>query len=324
MRSAAKLVRAYSHANLGSRFLDVFTEEWEQYRSYVSSDIRDVSSSIRCLLPPPPATGVPGVPSEWTLPPPTSETHQAAKAIRCLLVIRCLHAELQDLLGNSESPRLSWPLVRPPEASSRSSSTDAPRSPVSRIRTSSALQPAGMDGCDPRDYPLHIAEEVVDGYKEGRSFEVGRQDRIVCGVGTPEGGRCTRYLVLHHYLLLLVQPDLVNPGWASVRTVLPVRFVEPHVDRAADPRTLRLCVRLAKGTECPGEAWSYDPASTTDPSLKLAAEELRGSAFFMLTLSFEDVRRCDCAQVHLEKQREEVRAQLRHRVEAFVDSLCAC
>lgn len=29
-------------------------------------------------------------------------------------------------------------------------------------------------------------------------------------------------MILHKYLLLLVQPDVVQPGWAVVKTLLPV------------------------------------------------------------------------------------------------------
>ena len=30
-------------------------------------------------------------------------------------------------------------------------------------------------------------------------------------------------MILHHHLLLLVQPDMVRPGYAVVKTLLPVR-----------------------------------------------------------------------------------------------------
>jgi len=164
--------------------------------------------------------------------------------------------------------------------------------------------------------PLHVVGEVVNNYKEGRSFALGRQDRIVCGVETPEG-RHTRYLVLHPFLLLLVQPDLVSPGWAAVRTLAPVRQVESYVDRT-DQRTLRLGIRLPRGASCPGEAACYDPAKS---ELGFSPEEHRGGSFFMLTLSFEDVKRCHCADHHVKKRRQEVRAQVRQKVEAFIEGL---
>eukprot|EP00913_Durusdinium_trenchii_P024762 g23243.t1 len=91
---------------------------------------------------------------------------------------------------------------------------------------------------------------------EGSSFKLERMDRIVCGVVTPEG-RHSRYMILHKYLLLLVQPDVVQPGWAVVKTLLPVRRVEPHLE--ADPRLL-------------GLRWTEDGES------------------FLLTLTFEERR----------------------------------
>jgi len=43
----------------------------------------------------------------------------------------------------------------------------------------------------------------------------------------------------------------------------------------------------------------------------------------MLTLSFEDHKLCQCANDHLLARRAQVRAELRSRVEAFVDGLCS-
>ncbi|CAK9073852.1 unnamed protein product [Durusdinium trenchii] len=113
-------------------------------------------------------------------------------------------------------------------------------------------------------------------------------DRIVCGVVTPEG-RHSRYMILHKYLLLLVQPDVVQPGWAVVKTLLPVRRVEPHLE--ADPRLL-------------GLRWTEDGES------------------FLLTLTFEDTKRCSIAESHLKKCRTKVRERLSQKVLAFVEKLC--
>merc|ERR1712039_245850 len=178
----------------------------------------------------------------------------------------------------------------------------------------------GTEDIIQEERPLHVPEEALDGYQEGKAFELGRQDRIVCGVVTPEG-RHTRYLLLNNWLLLLVQPDLVNPGWAVVRTLAPVRQVDCKVD-SGDQRTLRLGIRLARGAPCPSEASPYDPGNA-DAQFRLPVEEHRGSSFFMLTLSFEDTKRSHCANDHLQKRRREVRAQLRERVEAFIDDLCS-
>jgi len=153
------------------------------------------------------------------------------------------------------------------------------------------------------------------------AIELGRQDRIVCAVATKEGRR-TQYLVLHPFLLLLVQPDLVSPGWAIVRTLAPVRVVESQVDRA-DSRTLRLGVRLARGAPGPSESSAYDPTTGAEAGSWLSADEHRGSSLYTLTLSFEDTKRCHCADLHLSNRRKEVRAQLRRRLEAFVDGFCS-
>jgi len=170
------------------------------------------------------------------------------------------------------------------------------------------------------DSPLAIVGEMADGYEEGRGFELARADRVVCQVIAPEG-RHTRYLMLHAFVLLLVQPDLASPGCGVVKTLAAIRQVDPQVDRN-DQRILRLGIRLARGSSCPGEASPYDPA-TADLNFRLPPEEHRGSSFFMLTLSFEDHKRCQCANDHLRDRRTKVRAELRSRVEAFVDGLCA-
>jgi hypothetical protein len=243
------------------------------------------------------------------------------EAVRCLLVVRRLQLELEaisqkpctddeglqpatdDVPGALEVPAMPAPLVPPPEASGHSLKNGA---------DDAHSQPE-------EEFLLKLAEEAADSFQEGRSFELGRQDRIVCGVVTHEG-RHTRYLMLHPFFLLLVQPDLQKIGLAVVRTLCPVRQVEPMIDRT-DPRTLKLGIRLPKGAHCPGEASTYEPAGT-DGGPRLPAEEQRGSAFFMLTLSFEDVKRCLCADQHLRKCRQEVREQLRARVENFIERLC--
>ncbi|CAE7339853.1 unnamed protein product [Symbiodinium natans] len=161
--------------------------------------------------------------------------------------------------------------------------------------------------------PLWLAEEDFNGCTEGKAFELGRMDRIVCGVVTPEG-RHTRYLVLHQHLLLLVQPDLVQPGWAVARTLVPLRYVDAQVDRT-DHRMLRLTLRLAQGAACPGEASAFDPGAAD-------GEGTSKTSCFLLTLSFEDNQRRLFAENHLCKYRKAVREHLSANVEKFVDDLC--
>lgn len=298
VQSAARHVRTYVH---GESFLDVFAEEWDLH-SRPLLGIREASSSIRCLLPvgssgTSAGAGLPGsAPAEWALPTSHSERQHAAKAIRCLLTIRRLHLEVSPAVGKSSVQPVGTP-------------------PVDILVRGVPVAGASKDlNC----YPLQVAEEGADGYSEGRSLELGRQDRIVCGVVTPEG-RHTRYLVLHPFLLLLVQPDLECPGLAVVRTLAPVRQVDSQIDRT-DPRTLRLGIRLARGAACPSEASPCDPAGADH--FRLPAEEHRGGSLFMLTLSFEDVKRCHCADHHLRRRRADVREQLRERAEAFIEGLC--
>jgi len=81
---------------------------------------------------------------------------------------------------------------------------------------------------------------------------------------------------------------------------------------------LRLNLRLGKGAPCPGEASTYDPSS--EQSFRAANEP--GGSSFLLTLSFEDVRRCHCAELHLKKRRLEVRKRLAKNVEDFIHGLC--
>jgi len=315
-REAARQAQSHLHGALGDGFLDVFAEEWEQHRGPLV-EIQEVSNNVRCLVPGAPSGSAPSSPpAEWALPAPRSERQHAAKAIRCLLIAQWLHRGLLNGKAFAEASRRREEVAAPQD--------EKPERPVSprRLTTSEALQQSQRSEsveAGAETQPLHIDGEMVDGYQEGRSFELGRQDRIVCGVVTPEG-RHTRYLVLHPFLLLLVQPDLVSPGWAAVRTLAPIRQVESQIDRT-DQRTLRLGVRLPKGFSCPGEASSYDPA-TCEQSWRLPPEEHRSGSFFMLTLSFEDVKRCDCADRHVKKRRDEVRKQLRQRVEAFIESLC--
>ncbi|CAK0801573.1 unnamed protein product [Prorocentrum cordatum] len=202
--------------------------------------------------------------ADWVLP--QSEGQQAAKAAASLLVCR----------------RLRLQMLRPPPP--------APTTPAS----GSGARPAAPSGDAAEERsPMHVAEEALDGYREGQTFELDRLDRIVCGVVTPHG-RHTRYFVLHKYVLLLVQPDLCSPGKVSIRTLVPLRCVTLEAP-SADPRTLRLGVWLPRGSAKPGEASAADEDEPSDTSearralLLVAAEDQREKqTLFILTLSFEE------------------------------------
>jgi len=296
VRSAARHVRTYLHGTLSDSFLDMFAEEWELHCAHTVG-IREACNSIRCLLP---VSDCTGAAPEWLFPTSHSERQHAAKAIRGLLIIRRLASDLLRCLGQQTCFQISPP-----------TSVGMLGKPKKRQEEESAAN---------NDSPFIIAGETEDGYQEGRGFELRRADRVVCQVIAPDG-RHTRYLMLHSFVLLLVQPDLASPGCGVVKTLAAVRQVEPQIDRN-DQRTLRLGIRLARGSQCPGEASPYDPA-TADLNFRLPPEEHRGSSFFMLTLSFEDHKRCQCANDHLRARRAQVRAELRSRVEAFVDGLCS-
>lgn len=292
-RAAARHVRSFASED---SFVDIFAEEWETSCKTPSSSSTSPSrikvahkeaSNLRSLLP-----AVVGMnkqsavcPREWCFPDPHSERQQASKATQCLLIINRLVQELEDLQ-----------------------------------RTPSTLSPTkDLDGGASLKHPLAITEEDVSGYMDGKSVELGRQDRIVCGVVTSQG-RQTRYLVLHKFLFLLVQPDLTSPGYAEIRTMLPLRCVEPFSERL-EPRTLRLRVKLDSGTKMPQEAFPLDPGAG-DAAYRISQEDARGSAYCLLTLSFEDVRRCQCAEAHIRNSRQAVRLQVLRNIEAYVEALC--
>eukprot|EP00927_Polykrikos_kofoidii_P043771 TRINITY_DN37865_c0_g1_i1.p1 TRINITY_DN37865_c0_g1~~TRINITY_DN37865_c0_g1_i1.p1 ORF type:complete len:864 (+),score=129.65 TRINITY_DN37865_c0_g1_i1:207-2798(+) len=293
LQAASRQVQSHLRG-LGDSFLDVFAEEWEVHHG-PAIDVQDACSSVRCLWPAGVA-GSPGLPIEWALPAAHSERQHAAKAIRCLLIIQGLYKGLLE--GRDQT------------------GTDQRIDDVSLVgvqKTADATQPAVGTS------PLRIAGEFADGYKEGRSFELGRRDRIVCRVMAASGPQA-RYLILHKFLLLLVTPDVV-PGMGVVKTLAPLRQVEAQIDQS-DERTLRLAIRLPKGAACPGEASCYDPA-TCEPGFRLHPEEQRCGSSFTLTLSFEDPKRCRSADDHVRENRRKVRADLKRRMEGFIEELCS-
>merc|ERR1719174_2603820 len=141
----------------------------------------------------------------------------------------------------------------------------APQVPC--VQTKPSLQPwAGASFSQP--LPIQVDEEAECAFSENMHIEVGTMERIVCSLATPQGKQ-TRYLLLHDYWLLLVQPDLTMMGWAVVRTLWPLRSVQSLIDRS-DPRTLRIGMHAIRGTVGIGEALvsrSSDPAAGEKASM---------------------------------------------------------
>eukprot|EP00434_Breviolum_minutum_P021630 symbB.v1.2.019091.t1/scaffold1550.1/size112250/1 len=241
LQSAAQQVRAFIYSLGDDAFLDLFAEAWEL--DHEADQLPDLCSRVQLSL----ARDEPRV-SE-------SDSQQAFKAVRVMLMLRRLSSDLSEGGGSPrhrpEKGKRSWP------------------EPVGGGIIDSALAP--LSGAES---PLQIPEEEFNTL-EGGTFQLGRMDRIVCGIVTPEG-RHSRFMLLHHHLLLLVLPDMEKHGWATVKTVLPLRHVEPKMD-SNEPRQLRL---HARSPEEPGET-------------------------SVITLTFEDSKRCSVAEHHLTKYRKQ-------------------
>lgn len=259
--------------------LDLLLEEWELHKA-PHAQVCDVCSNPRCLLlPAAPSTGVTAV--RWSSVGNAAEK-QGQKAIRSFLLLRRLHMDLQQF---------------------------APQVPC--VQTNPSLQPwAGASFSQP--LPIQVDEEAECAFSENMHIEVGTMERIVCSLATPQGKQ-TRYLLLHDYWLLLVQPDLAMMGWAEVRTLWPLRSLQSLVDRS-DPRTLRLGMHALPGSVGVGEAAM---SRSSDGS---GGE--RPGCYLTLSLNFEDVKKCMFADKHLQKRRQHVRAQLMEKSLAFVNEHC--
>lgn len=172
-------------------------------------------------------------------------------------------------------------------------------------------QPAPCFWAEPTNEPtpLQVDPEHLGSFHEGLCFELGGSERIVCGVSTPEGGKETRYLLLHDFWLLLVRPDLAKPGWAVVTTLWPIQQVQCLIDRS-NPRLLMVAMQGHRSGLPPGECLAERLG--TGPS-----------TCFTMTLNFEDVRRCHRAQAHLQGRCWEVRARLLREAVAFVKAACS-
>eukprot|EP00811_Abedinium_folium_P032507 NODE_5547_length_1758_cov_6.746781.p1 GENE.NODE_5547_length_1758_cov_6.746781~~NODE_5547_length_1758_cov_6.746781.p1 ORF type:complete len:576 (+),score=167.15 NODE_5547_length_1758_cov_6.746781:1-1728(+) len=291
LRSAARHALGYLHGAQGGSFLDVFAEESGALQASPPLDIREVCRGVRCLLPSSIDAGAPAI--EWVCPAPHAERLHAAKAVHRLLLLRRLCLQLEQLASS-------------PPAPGRQSS-------VAGASTADSCAAAESPGCEDA---LDMSEEHSAGYREDEAFDFARQDRIFCTV-VNRSVRHDRYLILHDHLLLLVQPDIVSPGAAVVRTLVPLRHIEVSVD-SGNPLHLQLDIRLQKGAPCPGEAQPAAPSKSSGDG----AMEQRFSGF-VLTLVFEDPRRSVCAEQHLRARRDALRAQLHERVRAFVQGLCS-
>lgn len=292
LSSAARHVRSYLQVPSADWFLDVFEEEWQAQET--PFDINQACLSVLCLMRPATITAsLSGWTTDWASTV-SSDIQHAAKALRCFLILRrlCQSFRQEELLDSDSSP---------PALSFVAGGGGAQLARASRS-------------------PLFVPEEVADGFEEQKPFEMGRLDRVVCAVA--DSGGQSHYLILHQFLLLLIKPDLVSAGWAIVRTMAPVRAVEPHID-AHDSQTLRLAIRLPRGLPGPGETSPYDPATCEDDGfLRKLADEHRSSILYTVTLKFMDNMRCTYACTHLTKRRQEVRGELRRRADKFVEGFC--
>lgn len=162
--------------------------------------------------------------------------------------------------------------------------------------------------------PLTIEEASVDAdIVEGSSVTNSMSDRIVCHI-TRAGAKLIRYLVLRDFKILLVAPDLSNPGYAFVKTAWPIWQVSSFIDRS-DPRTLRLGLHAATPNGlAPGEVDSCQ-RNTEDGG--------RTGMYFTITLGFEDVERCHWADKHLQLRRQEVRSRLAQQALQYVEKYCS-
>jgi len=266
--------------------LDLLSEEWELHIAALVS-VSDVCSNPRCILPVLPS-GVQGVTSMRRSSSGSGSERSGQKAIRSFLLLRRLLADMAKY---------------------------APQVPQERNAASLRAVVSRWGKPSEESSPLQVAEESTCPFSEDMSIEFGQTDRVVCSIATPQG-KHTRYLLLHDYWLLLVQPDLTTPGWAVVKTQWPIRSVQSWIDRS-DPRTLRVGMHALRGTASHGEANVY---RQSEPGLTPIGE--RPSSYLTLSLSFEDVKKCHMVDKHLQKRRQEVRAIVLQQAIVFLDKYC--
>eukprot|EP00929_Paragymnodinium_shiwhaense_P048217 TRINITY_DN24407_c0_g2_i1.p1 TRINITY_DN24407_c0_g2~~TRINITY_DN24407_c0_g2_i1.p1 ORF type:complete len:804 (-),score=123.80 TRINITY_DN24407_c0_g2_i1:105-2516(-) len=267
--------------------LDALLEEWELHRAPPVS-IGDACGSLKRLFPSDHSAARRSV----TARRPSSASNPVAlaaqTAARCFFVLRRTVSDLQK-----HGPA------------------------VTRERANSGVQ-APWHCWSAEKMPFGISEEAASlTFREGDSFEIGLMDRVVCSVVAPQGKQM-RYLLLHDYWLILAQPDLSMPGWVIVKTLWPLRQVQPLIDRG-DPRTLLVSMQGFRGGAHPGDAAPlHNPCGILPPP----PSDERPSLFYTLALVFEDVKRCHSADVHLQRKRQELRGLMLQRAAAFVGRCC--
>jgi len=128
---------------------------------------------------------------------------------------------------------------------------------------------------------------LADDIQEGDLVDLGKRDRIFCAHITGSA-RASRYLVLDKTRLILVSPDLVRPGFATIKLMRGLRKFTEIAVKKDDQRILVL--------------------SKADQS----AEE---------QLGFEDAKRCHLALMHLETKRRDIRKNVYNKIETLLKSL---
>jgi hypothetical protein len=116
---------------------------------------------------------------------------------------------------------------------------------------------------------------------ENTIVELGNRDRVLCT--HISSGRSTRYMLMDLTRLVLVSPDLTQPGFGVVRLLIPLRKVK--------------CIQVDK---------------TDDRILILSSggDEIR--------IGFEDVKRCMLALTHLETQRMDIRRKIFEKIKKYI------
>lgn len=151
-------------------------------------------------------------------------------------------------------------------------------------------------------------------FREGSSLKITSMTRIACAVPS-SSGKVTRYLLLHSFWFLLVEPDLTTPGFGLVRTCWPLWQVQSFIDRS-DPRTLWVGMR---GPDTAANTASTDIFSCVP--MKNGIE--RFDTAMTITLNFDDVKRCCTAESHLHQRRQCTRMEVMKKAAQFVGQYCS-
>lgn len=189
---------------------------------------------------------------------------------------------------------------------------------IDLVEQSSSVGPDGFPR-EGRPWVLHeqsplATKEAIspEALREGSAFELDSTERLMCSISAPDG-KSTRYLVLHDFWLLLAQPDLSTPGWAVVETIWPLWQVQSCVDRS-EPRTLQVSLR---GKSCgPQIGMAFHGVR-----LGQAGDDRR-NAFYSFAIDFDDVPRCQAAELHFHSRRTEVRGRLLRQAIDFAERCC--